>query len=266
MIARFYLKSLVSNRALWGWGVGFMVFWLFMGSYIFGFNMTTKIESLEYTSVWFSLIDLISGSIISTTVAYSVYYANSSLAYSFRFTKLKPSAYIFNLMGSTSVVGGIIGAFIIVFTIILFSSRSGYILLPVYPYLSIAMFLVTGMFMFLLSVVLVIFANNYTGLKSISFIVFIPQLLSYLFGFSELGIPLPSAVVYASPFSDIPRLLYQTYSGNASQLNMSNGTGPLLNPYILIVSLLFWTALLFVLAMFLVRRIKPRSIEEGRQV
>ena len=122
------------------------------------------------------------------------------------------------------------------------------------------------MFMFLLSVVLVIFANNYTGLKSISFIVFIPQLLSYLFGFSELGIPLPSAVVYTSPFSDIPRLLYQTYSGNASPLNMSNGTGPLLNPYILIVSLLCWTALLFVLAMFLVRRIKPRSIEEGRQV
>lgn len=266
MLARYFLKSLLSNRALWGWGVGFMVFWLFMGSYVFGFNITTKVESLGYTSVWFSLIGLISGSILATSVAYSVYYANSSLAYCFRYSKLKPSSYIFNLMGSTSLMGGIIGAFIIVFTMVLFSSRTGYILLPAYSYLSIVVFLATGMFMFLLSVVLVIFANNYSGLKSISFIVFIPQLLSYLFGFSELGIPLPSAVVYASPFSDIPRLLFQTYYGGASPLDMSNGTGQLMNPYILVASLIFWIALLFVLAMFLVRRIKPRSIEEGRQV
>jgi hypothetical protein len=266
LIAKFYFKALVSNKSLWGWGVGFMVFWLFMGSYVFGFNMTSKVESLGYTSVWFSLIGLISGSIIATSVAYSVYYANSSLAYGFRFTKLKPSSYIFNLMGSTSVVAGIMGAIIIMFTIVLFSSRSGYILIPAYPELSILVFLVEGLFMFLLSVVLVISANNYTGLKSISFVVYIPQLLAYLFGFSELGIPLPSAVVYASPFSDIPRLLFETYYGKAAPLNMSNGTGPLLNPVILIASLLVWTALLFVLAMFLVRRIRPRSIEEARQI
>lgn len=266
MLAGYYLKSLLSNKALWGWGVGFMVFWLFMGSYVFGFNMTSRSESLGYTSVWFSLIGLISGSIIATSVAYSIYYANSSLAYGFRFTKLKPSSYIFNLMGSTSITGGIIGCFIIIFTILLFSSKAGYLILPVYPEFSILLFIVTGMFMFLLSAVLVIFANNYTGLKSISFIVFIPQLLSYLFGFSELGIPLPSAIVYASPFSDIPRLLFQTYYGQAAPLNISNGTGPMLDPYILMASLLFWIALLFVLAMFLVKRIRPRSIEEGRQV
>jgi len=266
MLARYYLKSLLSNKALWGWGVGFMAFWLFMGSYVFGFNMVSKTEDLGYTSVWFSLIGLISGSIIATSVAYSIYYANSSLAYGFRFTKLKPSSYIFSLMGSTSVAGGIIGSFIIALTILLFSSRTGFLILPIYPEFSILMFIITGMFMFLLSAVLVIFANNYTGLKSISFIVFIPQLLSYLFGFSELGIPLPSTVVYASPFSDITRLLFQTYYGKPSPLNISNGTGPALNPYILMVSLLFWIVLLFVIAMFLVKRIRPRSIEEGRQV
>lgn len=266
MITKYYLKSLLSNRNMWGWGVGFMVFWLFMGSYIFGFNMTNRIESLGYASVWFSLIGLISGSTIATSVGYSVYYANSSLAYSFRFSKLKPSGYILNLMGSTSLVGGIIGAFIIAFSIILFSSRSGFLLLPAQPYLSIVIFFLTGMFMFLLSIVLVILANNYTGLKSIAFIVFVPQLLSYLFGFSELGIPLPSAVVYASPFSEISRLLFQTYYGKASPLNMSNGSGPLLNPYILVACLLFWITLLFVIATLLVIRIRPMPIEEGRQI
>lgn len=169
-------------------------------------------------------------------------------------------------MGSTSIVGGIIGFIIILFTILLFSSKTGYLIIPAYPELSVLVFVVTGMSMFLFSAVLVIFANNYTGLKSISFIVFIPQLLSYLFGFSELGINLPSLIVYASPFSDISRLLFQTYYGKASPLNVSNGTGPALNPYILVFSLLLWTTFLFVLAMFLVKRIKPRSIEEGRQV
>jgi hypothetical protein len=266
MIAKYYLKSLLFDKALWGWGVGLILFWLFMGSYVFGFNITSKTESLGYTSVWFSLIGLISGSVIATSVAYSVYYANSSLAYGFRYTKLRPSAYILDLMISTAVMGVIIGAFIIVFTLVLFSSKSGYLLLPLYPELSIVMFFVTGIFMFLLSAVLVIFANNYTGLKSVSLIVLIPQILSYLFGFSELGVALPAAVVYASPFSDIPRIMFQTYYGHAAPLNMSNGSGPLLNPLIMIGSLIFWIALLFAMAMFLVRRIRPRSIEEGRQV
>ncbi|MGC8505444.1 MAG: hypothetical protein ACP5NK_01880 [Thermoplasmata archaeon] len=123
MLARYYLKSLLSNKALWSWGVGFMVFWLFMGSYVFGFNMVSKTEDLGYTSVWFSLIGLISESVIATSVAYSIYYANASLAYGFRFTKLKPSSYIFNLMGSTSFMGGIIGSFIIIFTVLLLISK-----------------------------------------------------------------------------------------------------------------------------------------------
>ncbi|WP_393971781.1 hypothetical protein OXIME_000365 [Oxyplasma meridianum] len=266
MLGKYFLKSLLSNKAIWGWGVGFMAFWLFMGAFVFGFNYTSRIQSLDYASVWFSLIGLISGSIIATSISYSVYYGNASLAYSFRYTKLKPSSYILNLTASTAVVASLIGSFIIMFTALMFGYKTGYSVLPVLPLQSIGIFFLSGMFMFLLSVVLIIFSNNHVGLKNITFVVFIPQILSYLFGFSELGINLPSYVVYASPFSDIPRLLFMSYYGEASKLNLTNGTGPIMNPYILLLCLALWIGMLFVLSIILVRRIKPVSIEEGRQV
>ncbi len=266
MITKYFLKSLLSNKAIWGWGVGLMLFWIIMGAYVFEPDMTTKNEWMGYTSVWFSLIGLLSASVIATTVAYSVYYANSSLAYGFRFTRLKPSGYIRDLMISTSIMTGIIGAIITVLTIILFRTKSGYLLIPKFPEFLLLMFFVTGIFMFLLSAVLVMFANNYIGLKSVTLIAFIPQLLSFLFGLSEIGTSLPNEIVYGSPFTDIARIMYQTYYGKASPLNFSNATSPTLNPYIMMVSLIFWIALLFVLAMFLIRRIKAVSIEGGRQV
>ncbi|MEM0157523.1 MAG: hypothetical protein QXN26_05620 [Thermoplasmataceae archaeon] len=266
MLARPFMKSLLSNRALWGWGIGFMAFWLFMGAYVFGFRSTSRSDVLGDTSLWFSLIGLIAGSIVATTVSYSVYYANASLAYSFRYTRLKPYSYIADLMISTSITGAIVGAFIVVFTAVIFSSKAGYMVTPALPVEAIAIFFLMGLFMFLLSVDLVVFMNNYAGLKNISFVVFIPQILSYIFGFSELGVPLPSYVVYASPFSDIPRLLFQTYFGSPSFLNIQTGTGGSMNPYLLLSGLLSWIVILFILALILVRRIKPRSIEEGRQI
>jgi hypothetical protein len=42
MLFKYYLRTLFTNRPLWAWGVGFTVFWLFMGAFVFGFNMTAK--------------------------------------------------------------------------------------------------------------------------------------------------------------------------------------------------------------------------------
>ncbi|WMT44416.1 MAG: hypothetical protein RE469_09455 [Cuniculiplasma divulgatum] len=266
MLFKYYLKSLLSNRPLWAWGTGFTVFWLFMGAFVFGFNMTTKQESLGYTSVWYSIIGLIASGVIATTISYSVYYANASLAYSFRFTKLRPSTYVFSLMAGTAVVATIIGAILMAVSALMYSYKSHYSLIPVMPLQSLGVFFLSGIFMFLLAVILVVSVNNYTGLKSISFVAFIPQILSYIFAFSALGQPLPVDLVYASPFSDIQRLLMTTYYGHRTPLNLNGGIGPLLNTNVFIVSLLFWIALLFAVSIILVSRIRPASIEEGRQV
>ena len=48
--------------------------------------------------------------------------------------------------------------------------------------------------MFLLSAIFVILANNYFGLKSVGFVAFLPQLLAYVFGLSQVGITLPASI------------------------------------------------------------------------
>lgn len=266
MLFKYYLRTLFTNRPLWAWGVGFTVFWLFMGAFVFGFNMTAKQESLGYTSVWYSIIGLIAAGVIATTISYSVYYANASLAYSFRFTKLKPSTYVFSLLAGTAVVATIMGAILMAVAALMYSYKSHYSLIPVMPLQSLGVFFLSGIFMFLLAVILVVSVNNYAGLKSISFVAFIPQILSYIFAFSALGQPLPVDLVYASPFSDIQRLLMTTYYGHGAPLNLNGGVGPLLSTNVFLVSLLFWIALLFAASIILVSRIRPASIEEGRQV
>ena len=266
MLLKYYLKALLSSRPLWAWGAGFTVFWLFMGAFVFGFNMTTKQESLGYTSVWYSIIGLIAASVIATTISYSVYYANASLAYCFRFTKLRPSTYVFSLMAGTAVVATVIGAILMAISALMYSYKSHYLLIPEMPLQSLGVFFLSGIFMFLLAVILVISVNNYAGLKSISFVAVIPQILSYIFAFSALGAPLPVDMVYLSPFSDIQRLLMTTYYGHRAPLNLNGGIGPLLNTNLFIISLSFWIALLFAVCIILVSRIRPASIEEGRQV
>ncbi len=266
MIARYFIKSLLLNKSLLGWGIGFMAFWIFMGAFVFGFNTDSRSGALAYTSIWFSLIGLISGSVVATSIAHSVYYANSSLSYAFRYTKLKPISYISEMMISASLVTALIGGVVILLSAGMFSAKAGYFLLPTYPEISLVVLLTAGIFIFLLSCVLVLFANNSLGLKSISFIALLPQLLSYLFGFSELGVPLPSYIIYASPFSEIPRLLFQTYYGEASPLGISSMSGPTLNPYLLSAGLLFWIVVLFMLAIYLIRRVRSGSIEEARQI
>lgn len=266
MLAKFFFKTLMTNKSLWGWGVAFMVFWLFMGAYVFGFRSTSYSISLYNAAVWYALIALISASTLATSISYSIYYANSSLAYSFRYTRLSPSSYIGNLMVSTSIMGGILGALMLVFTFAFFSNKSGYTLAPVSPEYSVVVAIVAGAFMFLLATVLIILVNNYMGLRNISFASFVPTILTYVFGFSQLGLSLPVGLIYASPFTEISDLFFQAYYGNPANLVMSNPSSQIINPYHLIAGLVAWILVLSVVAVLLIKKIRPRSIEEGRQI
>ncbi|MCL6014893.1 MAG: hypothetical protein M1323_04615 [Candidatus Thermoplasmatota archaeon] len=268
MIARYYIKSLLTNKSLLGWSIGFMFFWIVMGAYLLDgtSSFSTHNSSLEYTSGWFAFIGLIAGSVLSTSIAYSVYYANSSLIYSFKFTVLKPFNYLYNFVVSSAIVSLIIGAVLTALIIIVFSLRAGYLIYPVEVPETIGLFVLTGVFMLLLAVFFVIAANNYIGLKNISFVMLLPQLLSYLFGLSALDVGLPSYIVYGSPFTAILRLFLQAFYGRELPLNMVTLAGGNVNGYLLLGSMAIWVLALLGLDMILVKRIKYRSIEEARRV
>lgn len=266
MLSKFFFKSIMTNRSLWGWGVGFMMFWLFMGAFVFGFNSSTHSIALYNAAVWFGLIALISASTLATSISQTIYYANTSLAYSFRYTRLTPRAYIGNLMGSTSIMGGLMGGILMLFTFIFFSDKSGYTLIPASPVYSIIVALASGAFMFLLATVLIIIVNNYLGLRNNSLASFVPSILTYVFGFSQLGLQLPMWLIYASPFTEMADLFFQSYYGHPAFSVMSDITSKMVDPNYLIAGIVIWIVVLSVLVSYLVRRISPRPIEEGRQV
>lgn len=266
MITRYYIKSLLTNKSLLFWGLIFMIFWLFMGAFVFGFEYNNRNYSLFYASSWYSVIALFSLSSIGTSVAYSIYYSGHSLIYLFRFSKLKPFDYIYNLLLSTSIVGAILGVLLLGFSSLFFSIRSGFSITPIFPSYAILISILGGAFMFLLAVNLVVLVNNYMGLKNITFISFIPLMLSYVFGFSLISIKLPTIIIYLSPFSEIVELFFFSYYGKNPTVVLSEPSSSLLNIYYLAVCLLIWDVFMFIFSTVLIRRIKPRSIEEARQI
>lgn len=266
MLLTYFLKSMIKNRSLWGWSVLFMVFWLFLGAYVFTQSVGAESEWSVYTSSWFAIIGLIAGSVIATPISFSTYFASPSLAYGFRYTKLKPSSYLFSVVISTAIISVIVGSIISVLTIVLFSARSGFTIYPSAPWTVIGIFFLSGIFMLLLSVTLVVFVNNYLGLKNVNFIAFVPQLLSYIFGLSQIGIQLPSFLVYAAPFSDIARLLYLGWQGSPSPMNFVNDSGVFSNSIELLAFLILWIMILFFTSIVLLKRIRSTFVEEARQV
>lgn len=264
MLAYNYFRSLISESKLLGWSFFMFGFWLFAGAYLFGFSPSSDNYNLKYAATWFSVVALISGSLIGVSVANSVYHGSSALVYAFRFTRLKPVPYVSNMLAgstATSVFVGIAGA---VVAVLVFWARTGSEILPADIPLLILSYAMLTMFMFLLSVLLVLMVNNYLGIKNIAIATSIPQVLAYVFGLMQFSVSLPALMLYLSPFNEMLRLVYQGYSGQVSHVSIVTDSGVLLNPVILISALSLWIVVLFFITVYLIRRIRPTKPEEGR--
>jgi len=124
----------------------------------------------------------------------------------------------------------------------------------------------SSVFMCAFATLLVLVLINYLGLKNQSFVSFIPLILGFGFGFSQLFTSLPKALLYASPYSAIVGLLYSGYSGFPVLIILTNPSSATLDSYYLALSLVTWTFALLLIDAYLLGRIKPRSVEEMRQL
>ncbi|MEM0118171.1 MAG: hypothetical protein QXV32_06970 [Conexivisphaerales archaeon] len=267
MIFKYFLKAIVTNRNLWGWGVLFMAFWLVLGAFVFSTNMPAQKEiELTYTSSYYGIIALYSFASIAISVSYTVYYGSSSLAYSFRYTKLKPLGYFSSLLAAASVMAIVISTIMLLATYSLFSYRFGINLQPAQPLAALALSALAGAFMMVLAMLLVLIVVNYAGVKNINFISFVPLILSYIFGFGQLYANLPVAAEYLSPFTAISSLLFTSYSNLEMPVHPLDPSSGYLDWRLLLLSLLAWIFIIAIADTQLLRRIKPRAIEEARQV
>lgn len=264
-LLKYYTNGILSNRNLWFWGVAFMLFWLVLGAYSFAQGIP-QVALRGYTASWYGTIALYSLSSLAISVAYSIYFAGSSLVYSFKYTKLTPLSYIGTLLGSSSVLGILLSAIMLASTYGFYTARFGLNLVPSDPLGAIAVSALAGVFMMTFAMLLVLIVVNYVGLRSINLVTFVPLILAFGLGFTSLTNPLPSSFLYASPYNAIQALLYSAYSGSVAPVQLDNpASAALYWPYLLI-SLVAWIVLLLVVDSILLRRLKPRQLEEGRQI
>jgi hypothetical protein len=262
-----YTKGILSNRNLWFWGVAFMLFWLVLGTFEFSTGLpATKDAVVPYTASWYGIIAVYSLSSLAISIAYTIYYASSSLAYSFRYTRLTPLSYVGTLIGSSSVLGVMLSVIMLVATYGLFSSHFGMNLIPGDPIGAIAVSALGGVFMMSFAMLLVLIVVNYVGLRSINLVTFVPLIIAFGLGYGQLLSSMPVSLLYSSPYNAIQSLLYQAYGGTPAPVQFTNPTGATLDWPYLVVSLMVWIAILLLTDSFLLRRLRPRQVEEGRQI
>jgi hypothetical protein len=265
MLLKYFAKALLSNKRLWVLGIVQMGGWLcFIAAVGTGGTVIPANLLVPYAGVWYGYIALASLSTLAVTIAGSILYSNASLAYGFRYTKLSPASYLSNMVVSAAVMGVALSATLLVASYAVFSERFGTSLPPVDPAGAVLIAVLGGTFMLAFGMALALVVVNYAGMQSQGFLNFGPSMLAIVLGLSQALVALPTALIYASPFNAIESLLFEAYGNIAPHANLTDITSTSLQWEYLLVTLVAWTVALIALDSMLLRRLKPRSIEEAR--
>lgn len=265
---KYHIKGTLFHPSMLGWGIGLTILWVFLGAFVFstGFTKTlehTPIEAhhtaiLYYTSGWFSSLTLYSFSSLTMGLAFTLFYSTSSVTYALKFTRLSPVKYhVYNILSSllmflllsSSTVTSVYG---------LYSYSFGKDLCPRnMPLLMIAS-LFAGVFLYLFSMLLTLSCIALGRPRLAMTLAYAPVVFSIVFSYAQLyayfsGI---ETILHISPFSNIISLLAHAYSGMDIPLTFTNPQTDFINIGASTLSLLFWTAALGLVDVYLIKKVK----------
>ncbi len=263
MFFRYTLKSLFRNKTIWFWGIIYVVIWLLMGVFLWSSSIDIKYIK-EYAGIWFAVDSIFSISAIAVSLSYGIYFASTSLAYLFRNSSLKPKKFYFDNLISVGIFFIIIGTFLELRETILFKIKYGIIIFPSNFPLSILLFFVSGLIFYSFSIILVILINNYVGLKNISFVSFIPMILGMVLGYSALYVKIPDSLLYTNFYTPTLYLYVYSYVLKTPWIVLSNPFSGNVNLDLCIISLIGWLAMLIIISIYLLTKIRASNIEEVR--
>ncbi|MCL5681463.1 MAG: hypothetical protein M1515_05440 [Candidatus Thermoplasmatota archaeon] len=267
MILKPYLKSLFSSKIILFWSVGFVIFWLFMGVFVFTAGLSLSGNGIiGYASIWYSVSSILSIAAIGVSISFSIYYSSSSLAYLFRNSKLSSYRYYLESSIATGVFFTAVGIIFLFVLMAFFYLKFHVIIYPHILWLSIILFLSSGILFYSLSVILVLIFNNWLGLKNINFISFIPLFLGYGFGYSALFYELPGGLLYSNIISPLEYLYVFSFTGQTPWVELINPLSKHVSIVLCASSLIIWIIILLTMALLLIRRIKGSYVEEARQI
>jgi len=269
------IKRILTYPQLLGWGILFDLFWGVLGAYVEGpsFIKSLNLPSiakhsvyLQYTSVWYANLVIMSLSAIATGIAFILYYQTGTLPYLIRYSKLKTSTYFTSMYSGSLIASIILELLITATTVLMFSNSVGISVTPSNIGIIMLTIILGSIFFISFSTFLNLLIIKLHAYRLQNLFNFIPLILGYLafamFTYVTLTSP---AVYYSDPYMAIAILLYDGYYGSFKFFNATGVETTLnLSLALLSLSIMAWTAILNVINYILVRKMYYVSLEEGR--
>jgi len=264
-----------------------MLFWGVIGAYVEAPSFISQLSSslkqvptaiqhsieqmayLQYTSVWYVDLVILSLSSIGTGVAFILYYQTGTLPYLIRYSKLKTSTYFISIYSGNLIASLILEALLTAMTVYMFSNNSvGISVSPSKIEIIIPTILLGSIFFVSFATFLDLIIIKLHAYRLQNLFDYIPLILGFLafaiFSYVTLKSP---AVYYSNPYMAISILLYYGYFGSFNFVNAAGVDVTLnLSLALLFLSTVAWIVILNLINYILFRKIYYVSLEEGRMM
>lgn len=269
-IFKYYIKSLFLSQEIFFWSIIFVVFWLFMGAYLFSKGIPKDIiAKTGYTASWYGVAGTFSLAALCVSLCYYFLFITSSLPYIVKYGKISTISFFSQIILGTFLYSSFLAAILIISTYGIFSHAFSSNLLPANPLLAFLIIGVGGIFYYLLAAIIIFILIIIKKVKSIRLVSFFPMMINFALVYLQVFGVANQTIVYASPFNNIYTLTAYAYFGKPMPLKWSGVLTKdliLINPCYSAVILLVWMIILFLIDIYLMRKVKEIPIEEMREL
>ena len=269
---KYYLRTALSSKPLWGWAIGFMVFWLVMGVVEALSSPSTRFilpeAKLGYVGAWYATVTVIGLGSAAVGLCRDLAFSSVAARYLTKYSKLSSSKLFGSLVAGFVVVCLVISLVLLAIAIPMYSAALGINALPKNVAGVLATSIALGTLLYALSAALVFGAIALRSAKGMYFVSYVPLIVSLGLALSQVYANLGWAIVI-SPFNAASTLIFSYFTGTAPRLTSFAGwslSAPTLPTYLLWVSLVGWTLGLSAIAIALLRIQRGVGIEELRLV
>lgn len=273
-IFKYYTKSLFLSPEAIFWSIVFVIFWLFMGAYLFTQGIPEEVVALYefkigYTSSWYGIAGTFSLASLCVGLCYYFLFTTSSLPYITKYGKVSTASFFLQIISGTFLYSSFLAAILMLCAYGIFSHALSYNLLPKNPWLALLFIGIGGLFYYLLSAAIILILILLRKVKSVRLVSFLPIMVSYALVFLQVFGVASETLVYVSPFNNIYSLAAYAYFGEPIPLEWGRGQLEepiLINPTYSILMLLAWMIILAMAGIYLMRRVKEIPTEELREL
>ena len=265
---KYYIKSELRSRYLWGWSIGFMVFWLVLGALTISDTTMAAptIIKKAYVAGWYATVTIVGLGSAAVGLSYEFIYSSISARYLTKYSSLTPQKLYGGLLTGFIIVCSVISALLLLVTDAIFSWKLGLNATPSNIAGVFIATIATGIMLYSFSATAIFLSITLRKAKATYFAAYLPLMLALGLGLLQVNINLGWLIV-GFPFNAAQSLLFSYYMGLPPHLSaLARPSGPIVPFHYLWLSLLAWTAILSISAIAFLRLQKGVGVEEIRMI